>query len=68
MLVGAAAGAALMVFIDRRSSQPSSVAEAAGLGAFAIGLPIGAGAGALMPAGPPLYEAQASMPAREGQP
>jgi hypothetical protein len=67
MLVGAAAGAALMVVIDRQSSHPSSVAEAAGLGAIAIGLPIGAATGALMPAGQPLYEVPTSIPVREGR-
>jgi hypothetical protein len=57
LLIGMAAGAAVTVIIDRRSSHPSSVAEAAGLGAIVIGAPAGAAVGALVPSGQLLYEA-----------
>jgi hypothetical protein len=61
MLLGMAAGAVAMVAVDQRSSHPSSVAEAAGLGALVIGLPAGAAAGALLPIGSPLYEAPGAV-------
>ncbi|MGE3275087.1 MAG: hypothetical protein AB7O67_08230 [Vicinamibacterales bacterium] len=56
-LIGWATGAVGAALIDRRSSHPSSTGEAAGLGGLFIGLPAGAIVGALMPTGPPLYEA-----------
>lgn len=57
MLIGMAGGAVANVIIDKQSSHPSSTAEAAGLGAIFVGLPIGAAGGALVPIGQPLYEA-----------
>lgn len=57
MLIGMAGGAVANVIIDKQSSRPSSTAEAAGLGAIFVGLPIGAVGGALVPIGQPLYEA-----------
>lgn len=59
LLIGMAAGAAVTMIIDRRSSHPSSAAEAAGLGAIFIGAPAGAAVGALVPSGQLLYEAAA---------
>ncbi|HOC24817.1 MAG TPA: hypothetical protein PKJ13_05870 [bacterium] len=56
MLAGLAVGAIATVVIDQNSAHPSSVGEAAGMGGFLLGLPIGAIAGALIPVGPPLYE------------
>lgn len=57
MLIGMAVGGVATAIIDRQSSHPSSVVEAAGLGALVIGLPVGAAAGALVPSGQLLYEA-----------
>lgn len=57
LLAGWACGAVTTVAIDHNSAQPSSVGEAAGLGGFFIGLPLGVVAGAAIPAGPPLYAA-----------
>ena len=61
MLAGLAAGAVTTVIIDQSSSHPSTVAEAAGVGGFLVGLPLGAVVGALIPVGPPLYEAPVSQ-------
>lgn len=57
VLIGMAVGAVASVVIDKQSSHPSSAAEAAGLGAIFIGLPVGAVVGALVPRGQLLYEA-----------
>ena len=57
MVVGAIIGAVATPLVDRLSEHPSSVGEAAGLGALVIGLPVGAFVGAVWPTGPPLYEA-----------
>lgn len=57
MLIGAAVGGLATAIIDRQSSHPSSTGEAVGMGAVFIGLPAGAIAGAVVPAGAPLYEA-----------
>jgi len=54
-LLGMAGGSIMTMIIDRQSAHPSTAAEAAGLGAFFVGLPVGAAVGALMPVGPPLY-------------
>lgn len=56
MLAGLAGGAVTTVIVDQSSAHPSSIGEAAGMGGFLLGLPIGAIAGALIPVGPPLYE------------
>jgi len=56
LLAGWACGAVATVVIDQNSAHPSSVGEAAGLGGFFIGLPLGAVAGLLIPEGRPLYE------------
>ena len=57
MLIGAAAGGVAVWAIDRQSSHPSSTAESFGMGAVFVGLPSGALGGAVLPIGPPLYEA-----------
>ncbi len=56
MCLGMAVGAVATMIVDNQSAHPSSHAEAAGIGALFIGLPVGAVAGALVPTGPPLYE------------
>ena len=61
MLIGMAVGAVATVIVDKQSSHPSSTVEAAGLGAIFLGLPIGAVGGALVPIGPPLYEAATAV-------
>jgi len=57
MLVGMPVGAISLWAIDRNSDKPNAV-DAAVLGAVFFGLPGGAIAGAAMPIGPPLYEAE----------
>lgn len=57
MLIGMAGGAIATMIIDNQSAHPSTKAEAGGMGALFIGLPIGTVVGALVPTGQPLYEA-----------
>lgn len=57
MLLGMPVGAISLWAVDRNSDKPKAV-DAAVLGAIFFGLPGGAIAGAAVPIGPPLYEAE----------
>ena len=56
ILIGMASGALTLAVIDKQSSHPETV-DAAVMGAIFFGLPAGAIGGAVIPIGPPLYEA-----------
>ena len=62
MAIGAVVGAVAMWAIDSQSGHPEP-GSALGLGALFLGLPGGALAGAVIPIGPPLYQAPATAAA-----